>query len=166
MDGVGAFEERIVFSPDIPAAVNVLLQAAVLASRCDATEAERLFIEALRLDGHCLETYFALYKFYFYQERLADAERAALAGLEEAARQGRFPADYKRLLRDKDKWNLYANEITHFYLYSLKALAFIKLRGGKTLEARLILSAIHELDPEDRSGASVIADLASALDED
>lgn len=165
MDGVGAFEDRVVFSPDIPAAVNVLLQAAVLASQRDGSEAERLFTKALRLDGHCLETYFALYKFYFYQARLADAEKAVLAGLEEAARQGRFPADYKRLLRDKDKWNLYANGITHFYLYSLKALAFIKLRGGKTLEARLILSAIHELDPEDRSGTWVITDLARVLDE-
>ncbi len=166
MAGTGLFEERVVFSPNIPTAVNALMQAAVAASHRDAVEGERLFIEARRLDGHCLDTYFALYKFYFYRARLADAEQAAMAGLEEAARQGRFPADYKRLLREKDKWNLYANGITHFYLYSLKALAFIKMRSGKALQARIILSAIGELDPEDRTGASVIADLAAALDED
>lgn len=166
MAGAAVFEERVLFGPDIPAAVNALLQAAVSASHDDEVNAERLFIEARLLDSHCLQTYFALYKFYFYRARLAEAEQAALAGLEEAARQGRFPSDYKRLLREKDKWNLYANEITHFYLYSLKALAFIKLRSGCDLEARLILSAIHELDPEDRAGSSVIADLASALDQE
>jgi len=166
MDRFNSIEERVIFSPDIPAPVNALLQAAVAASRCDETEAERLFIEARRLDCHCLDTYFALYKFYFYRARLADAEQAALAGLEEAARQGRFPADYKRLAREKEKWNLYANGITHFYLYSLKALAFIKLRNGQDAEARVILSVISDLDPEDRSGVSVISDLASALDQD
>lgn len=165
MDRFNSIEERVLFSPDIPAAVNALLQAAVAVSRRDEAEAERLFIEARRLDCHCLDTYFALYKFYFYRARLADAEQAALAGLEEAARQGRFPADYKRLVREKEKWNLYANGITHFYLYSLKALAFIKLRSGQDTEARVILSVIHELDPEDRSGVSVIVDLVSALDE-
>lgn len=159
-------EERVLFSPDVPPAVNILLQAAVSASQCDETEAERLFIEARQLDCHCLQTYFALYKFYFYRARLGDAERTVLDGLEEAARQGRFPSDYKRLLREKEKWNLYANEITHFYLYSLKALAFIKLRNGQDLEARVILSVIDELDPEDRSGGSVIGELATALNEE
>ena len=162
----GAFiEERVTFSPNIPTEVNNLLQAAVAASSVDHAEAETLFLQAQTLDSHCLQTYFALYKFYFFQKRLADAERIVLAGLEEAAKQGGFPNDYHRLVKNLQKWNLYANDSTLFYLYTLKALAFIKLRLGFTLDAQLVLSHIQQLDPEDLSGASVIMDLAAGVTE-
>ena len=153
------------FSPNMPAEVNNLLQAAVAASSIDQSRAEKLFLQAQTLDSHCLQTYFALYKFYFFQKRLADAERIVLAGLEESARQGGFPSDYRRLARNRQKWNLYANEITLFYLYTLKALAFIKLRLGFTIDAQLVLSHLQQLDPEDLSGVSVIMDLAAGVAE-
>ena len=85
--------------------------------------------------------------------------------MEESARQGGFPCDYRRLARNRHKWDLYANEITLFYLYTLKALAFIKLRLGFTIEAQLILSNLQSLDPKDLSGASVIMDLAAGIGE-
>ena len=162
----GAFiEERVTFSPNIPTEVNNLLQAAVAASSVDQSKAEILFLQAQTLDSHCLQTYFALYKFYFFQKRLVDAERIVLAGLEEAAKQGGFPNDYRRLVQNLQKWNLYANDSTLFYLYTLKALAFIKLRLGFTLDAQLVLSHLQQLDPEDLSGASVIMDLAAGVTE-
>lgn len=153
------------FSPNMPAEVNNLLQAAVAASSIDQSRAEKLFLQAQTLDSHCLQTYFALYKFYFFQKRLADAERIVLAGLEESARQGGFPSDYRRLVQNRQEWNLYANEITLFYLYTLKALAFIKLRLGLTVDAQLVLSHLQQLDPEDLSGVSVIMDLAAGVTE-
>jgi len=165
MGSVAFVEERVMFSPNMPAEVNNLLQAAVAASSIDQSRAENLFLQAQTLDSHCLQTYFALYKFYFFQKRLADAERIVLAGLEESARQGGFPSDYRRLARNRKKWNLYANEITLFYLYTLKALAFIKLRLGLTVDAQLVLSHLQQLDPEDLSGVSVIMDLAAGVTE-
>lgn len=153
------------FSPNIPTEVNHLLQAAVAASSVDQSRAEQLFLQAQALDSRCLQTYFALYKFYFFQKRLIDAERIVIAGLEEAARQGGFPSDYRRLVKNNQKWDLYANEITLFYLYTLKALAFIKLRLGFTIDAQLVLSHLQQLDPEDLSGASVIIDLAEGITE-
>ncbi len=153
------------FSPDMPPEVNHLLQAAVAASSVDQDRAESLFLQAQQLDSHCLQTYFALYKFYFFQNRLVDAKRVVIAGLEEAARQGGFPSDYRRLAQNRQKWDLYANDITLFYLYTLKALAFIKLRLGFTIDAQLILSHLQQLDPEDLSGASVIIDLAAGVSE-
>jgi len=163
MSSVAFIEERVLFSPDIPTEVNNLLQAAVAASSVDQSEAETLFLQAQTLDSHCLQTYFALYKFYFFQKRLADAERIVLAGLEEAAKQGGFPNDYRQLVGNLQKWNLYGNESALFYLYTLKALAFIKLRLGFTLDAQLVLSHLQQLDPEDLSGASVIMDLAAGV---
>ena len=153
------------FSPNIPAEVNILLQAAVAASSRDQRHAENLFLQAQSLDRHCLQTYFALYKFYFFQKRLVDAERIVLAGLEESAYQGGFPNDYRQLVGNLKKWNLYANEGALFYLYTLKALAFIKLRQGHTLDAQTVLSQLQQLDPDDLSGATVIMDLAAGVAE-
>lgn len=153
------------FSPDMPPEVNHLLQAAVAASSVDQDRAESLFLQAQQLDSHCLQTYFALYKFYFFQKRLVDAERIVLAGLEEAAKQGGFPNDYRSLVQSQPKWNLYANDSALFYLYTLKALAFIKLRLGFTADAQLVLSHLQQLDPKDLSGASVIMDLAAGITE-
>lgn len=165
MASVAFVEERVMFSPNMPAEVNRLLQAAVAASSVDQSRAEALFLQAQKLDSRCLQTYFALYKFYFFQKRLVDAERIVIAGLEESARQGGFPSDYRRLANNRQKWDLYANEITLFYLYTLKALAFIKLRQGHTINAQLVLSHLQQLDPDDLSGASVIMDLAARITE-
>ncbi|MBL1265669.1 hypothetical protein [Candidatus Methylomicrobium oryzae] len=160
------FDERVLFSPGLPKEINRLLQAGVAASRADTAQAEKCFKEAQQLDRSCLSTYFALYKFYFYQGRLKDAEREVICALEEASRQGNFPYEYRRLAKQAFRWDMYAGEAALFYLYTLKALAFIKLRLGQDLEANRILAAIAELDPEDRCGASVIMSLADALTED
>lgn len=159
----GLLDERVLFSPNLPKEVNRLLQMAVAASHSEKTLAEKLFNQAIETDPSCLQTYFALYKFYFYQGRLQEAEREVLAALEQAAHQGRFPADYQRLAQQSSLWDMYADEVSLFYLYSLKALAFIKLRRHYYADAAEILAAIEILDPEDRSGASVIMQLAEAL---
>ncbi|MGR8929842.1 MAG: hypothetical protein ACU836_04310 [Gammaproteobacteria bacterium] len=165
MNSVGLFEERVLFSPNLPPAVNQLLQLAVAASHSEKTMAEKLFKQARETDRSCLQTYFALYKFYFYQGKLPEAKLEAIAALEEAAKQGGFPCDYQKLSTQK-QWDMYANETALFYLYSLKALAFISLRQGLIADAKAILSAMEILDPEDRSGASVIMRLSEALDND
>jgi tetratricopeptide (TPR) repeat protein len=159
------FERRVLFSPNIPNAVDYLLQAAVAVSSVDQTKAENLFLQAQALDKQCLQTYFALYKFYFFQKRLVDAEKIVLSALDESARQGSFPSDFRRLVIEGQKWDLYASETTLFYLYTLKALAFIKLRQGYNSDAQLILSHLRQLDPEDLIGASVIMDLAAGVSE-
>jgi hypothetical protein len=159
-------EERVLFSLDVPEAVNVLLQAAVVANHVDRPRAERLFKQAQALDSACLQTHFALYKFYFYQGRLQEAEREVMAGLTAASLQGGFPGDYRILAVEPGKWDMYASEVALFYLYTLKALAFIKLRRRQEDDAQFILSLLQILDPEDRIGSSVIMQLAKALNED
>ncbi len=166
MASPGFIDDAVLFSLDVPDSVNTILQAAVIAARNDKVEAEKLFIQAYQADPHCLQSYFALYKFYFYQARLSEAEYYVLAGLEEAASQGGIPYDYALLNQNPRSWDMYANESRLFYLYTLKALAFIKLRQNHLSKARSILNIIRALDSEDRSGASVIMDLASALQEE
>lgn len=130
------------------------------AAYADTLHAEKLLNEAHALDPECLPVYFALYKFYFYKSQLARAEHAARQGLATAARLGQFPADWTLLTPDTADWaNVYGP--AHFYLFSLKALAFIRLRRGAGDEARVILTKLAELDPRDSVGASVIRALAT-----
>ncbi len=163
MDMRFSLDERVMFSPAIPVVVNQLLQAAVALTATDAVQAEQLFLRAKTEDNRCLQTYFALYKFYFFHKRLAEAEFFAKQGLEESARQGGFPSDYRRLARELHKWDLCSNEIGLFYLYSLKALAFIKLRQANLIESQIILTHLKQLDPQDLCGASVVMDLAKSI---
>jgi hypothetical protein len=130
------------------------------ATLADEERAEVLLLEARELDSGCLPVYFALYKFYFYRSRLAEAEQITLAALETAARQGGFAPDWRELDVDTAPWSQASGPI-RFYLFSLKALAFIRLRRGAPDEADAILAKLAEIDPLDQVGATVIRDIAA-----
>jgi tetratricopeptide (TPR) repeat protein len=127
----------------------------------DKPRSEALLLQALELDSECLPAYFALYKFYFYSHRLADAERVVLTALDTAARQAGVDSNWSRLSAKSAAWHA-TDQPAHFYLFSLKALAFIRLRLGRRAEALALLEKLTELDPGDSVGASVIQALASA----
>jgi hypothetical protein len=166
MAAVSFLEDRVSFGPAVPAAVNRRLQMAVEARTRNRYESEKLLWEARAEDPTCLPVYFALYKFYANSKKFEAAERAALLALAEASRQGGFPQDWAALSREPGVWPLYDSPAGLFYLFSLKALSFIKLRRGFGVEARDLLGHLGRLDPEDRSGGSVIRTLADSLDEE
>jgi tetratricopeptide (TPR) repeat protein len=147
------------FGGMVPVAVDRRLRAAVK-TYAEPDRAEALLKEAQALDPHCLPVYFALYKFYFYRKRLADAEVAALQGIEAAAGQAGFAADWNLLGSQSATWSDTAGP-QRFYLFSLKALAFIRLRLGRPQEATVLLDKLAELDPQDSVGAAVIRALAA-----
>ena len=149
------------FAIETPAPVADLLAAAA-ACHGDTTRAAALLEAAQRADPLCLPVYFARCKFYFYRNRLADAERAVLDGLGVAAARAGFDADWTRLTRDTADWSQTTGPV-RFYLFSLKALAFIRLRARRATEARAVLAKLAELDPADRVGGSVIDSLAAEI---
>lgn len=137
-------------SPDVAS----LLERA-MHSYADTQLAETLLWQAQRMDPDALPVYFSLYKFYFYKGNLEQAELAARMALLAAAMRGGFNADWRALQADTADWLDYAAP-SHFYLFSLKALAFILLRRGDVAESSAILAKLAELDPGDSVGASVI----------
>lgn len=163
MNVVSAMEDPVLFAPDIHPETNRLLQMAVALRSRNRAQAGQLLWEARAADPACLPVYFALYKFYANAKRLADAERAVCLALAEAARQGGFPVSRRRLAEASGHYRLYDVGSGHFYLFSLKALAFLTLRQGRTDEASSILDDLQRLDPEDRVGGSVIRTLAESL---
>lgn len=146
---------------EVPDHIDERLQAAVEA-RLDPARCEALLWEAHRLGPRVLPVFYALYKFYFNLRRLADAERVALIGLEAAAREGGFAADWRRLGPDATDWT--AHGAPRFFLFTLKALAFIRLRRGEREAALALLDALRRIDPADQVGYGVIALLAAGLD--
>lgn len=135
-----------------------LLEAA--AAYDNTTKAEALLRQAQSMAPECLPVYFSLYKFYFYKRMLPQAEEATLHGLETAARQAGFTPDWTQLDAQSSDWRR-VDAPQYFYLFTLKALAFIRLRLGQTEESHAILDKLHELDPLDTVGGSVIRDLAA-----
>lgn len=146
--------QGIVASDDLPLRVAGYLSAAAAAAG-DWREAESLLWRAQAADPDCLHVYYILYKFYFNHSRLGDAERAACLALDAAARQAHIPADWRLLDNTSCDWSR-VDAPQHFYLFSLKALAFIRLRQQRVEDANQLLAKLREIDPQDSVGASVI----------
>jgi hypothetical protein len=163
MNPVAFVEDPVLFGRGINRTTHRRLQYAVSRSRINRLEAERALWDVQADDPCCLQVYFALYKFYAYHRRLSDAERAARLALSESARQGRFNTNWDELVKTVDPRSLYESEAGLFYLFSLKALSFIKLRQGKADDAGEILKVLFKLDPDDCSGASVTRALAESV---
>lgn len=159
MQAVAYFDEPVLFGTAIAPIINSRLQYAIAARHRDNSQAENLLWEAREEDPTCLPVYFALYKFYANCKKLDRAERAARLALAEASRQAGTSADWHKLLPGQP----YASEAGLFYLFSLKALGFIKLRREQWQEADDILRNLARLDPEDRCGGSVVLGLAESV---
>lgn len=158
-------DEGIVFGQQIDPEVNVYLQQAVHAhSIPDLPKAEMLLWQAQHLKPEQLEVYIALYKFYFYKNRLSEAEEVALLGLKMAAQVGGFSADWTQLTRGSASWEC-AQGAERIYLYTLKALGFIRLRRLEFIAGQQVLEKLSELDPLDQVGGSVIREIATAMQE-
>jgi tetratricopeptide (TPR) repeat protein len=150
--------QRVLFGGEAPDVVVSLLERA-MQSYADGRQAENLLWQAHRHAPNALPVYFSLYKYYFYKGELEQAELAARMALVAAAMQGGFDAVWQNLEADTCDWADHASP-AHFYMFSLKALAFIRLRRGDAEESAAMLSKLAELDPDDSVGASVIRSIA------
>ena len=157
------YDDRVLFGTNIPSEINVCLQQAV-ASYADSDTAERLLWQAQRIDPDQLETYVALYKFYFYKNRLEEAQAVVMQSLSKSAELGGFTADWNLLTPASVNWFSLDNP-SRLYLYALKALSFIRLRHNDVQGAENILNKLRELDPTDQVGGSVLERLMEAVRE-
>ncbi|MCG8017685.1 MAG: hypothetical protein JAY97_15840 [Candidatus Thiodiazotropha sp. 'RUGA'] len=152
------------FGFDIEPGVNAELQraASLISSREASAEA---LLQAQRSAPEQIEVLIARYKFHFYQGETEIAEKLVIKTLSLAAKQGNFNQDWQQLNPSSADWNDPRGP-ERFYLYSLKALAFIRLRQEKTDEAESILQTLSLIDPGDQVGANVIRDLLDAIVEE
>lgn len=155
---------QVHFGFDLAPEVEGLLQRA--ATTVGDSEAALAALESARdLAPHRLEVLQALYKFLCYRGELTRALDVVTESLDRAAEQGGFRADWNALSLRSADWDR-PRGAARSYLYSLKALAFIRLRQNDLDTANSVLGALARLDPEDLVGAQVVRDLAERMTED
>lgn len=146
------------FGGDVTPAVHRLLHEAMQAA---PDERAALLWTAQAVAPTALPVYYALYKLHTSQRDFALAERAAWRGLQEAAAQAGLPSDW-RLTPTPLPADVAASVPGRFWLFTLKALAFILLRAGQADASRELLTHLAQCAPDARVGDDVIASLLRA----
>lgn len=150
------------FGGAVPPSVHRLLHEAAQVPR---GEVAALLWTAQALAPDCLPVYYALYKHHAGLRDFEQAERAALRGLREAAAQAGLLDDWRRVTRESLPAGLdfARNGPARFWLFTLKALAFIALRSRRPDDARELLALLVRLDVDARIGDEVIATLLASV---
>lgn len=145
----------------LPAPVEALIaRAGQLRHR--PHEAEPLLLEARRAAPRHPATLIALYRFYFYGHRLADARALAVEALA-VAREALGP-DFGSAPPSETQARFDAS--VRFYLFALKGYAYLSLRLGELDDGRAALIELRRLDPQDRVGGAVLAQVLARLGRD
>ena len=150
------------FGGEAPPEIRQLIEDAKSAPR-DQIGARLWAIQARAPD--CLPLYYLLSKFHAGRREFDQAERAALTGLDRAGSLCGLPvgADLASNLPTPTA-DFHANGPARFWLFTLKALAFIHMRSGQLQEARELLAWLERCDPSHSVGSDVTAALlAGAL---
>ncbi len=157
-------KNEVIFGFNLNQEVNGYLQKAA-ASVSSTKESFKALSMALKKSPDQLESLVAMYKFLFYRGDLEQAEEIVFQTLVKASLQGGFCNNWKELTPESTDWSVITGP-ARVYLYSLKALAFIRLRQNMTRDAEKILNVLEKLDPDDQVGADVIRDLLEGVNGD
>ena len=148
---------------EVPAAVRELIEAS---KQAPPEQTASILWGANALFPGCLPVYYLLYKFHASRGELADAERAARAALvasgEQASLPGTIVGDPPENLRAHVDFQTPGP--ARFWLFTLKALAFISTRQGRLEEARRLVSLLTQCDPSHSVGSEVTAALLAAVE--
>lgn len=104
-----------------------------------------------------LPVYYLLYKMHAGRGQMDLALSAATKGLAAAAQAAGLPLDWRLVQPDATDFSVPG--AARFWLFTLKALAFISLRRDDRATAAALVAQLKLLDPEDHLGASVVAKL-------
>lgn len=156
-------EQRVHFANSVDPVTDGYLQQAAAAPREDASAA--LLELAAAASPTLLAVDVARFKYHFYRGELEQAGEIAEQALSKAATQGGFDADWRNLqapLAGREE----PEGPARYYLYALKASAFIALRSDAPERCRSLLERLETLDPDDLVGADTIRELAAAMEDE
>jgi hypothetical protein len=153
--------QDLYFNETLPEGVPELL-AQASADYAEGT-AEAPLLKASSLAPESLSVLVALYRFYYYQHRLADTFQVAERAIEVSGRSLGFPADWRELRPEHLAVGAEQSMgLVRFYLLSLKGAGWLKMRMQEPAAAREILEKLASLDTANRLG---IKDLLSLVDD-
>jgi len=157
--------ERDCHGETLPPAADHCLQMAA-GSAGDDLEAEKHLHQALALAPQHAAVYIAFYRFHFYRNRVRQALPYAELCLGLAARELQLHHDWRQVQREDASFGDFAAFAPRFFLFSLKAYGYLKLRLGELEEGRQAVEKVMQLDPADRVGASVLLGVLNRLGQD
>jgi hypothetical protein len=123
--------------------------------------AEPALLRAYFLQPENLTVLVAVYRYYFYRHRPADALRVAERLLRLTAGRLGLDPDWRRLTQAGLAPAIETSiALTRFHLAGLKAAGYLQLRLGDFADALARLRKVQELDSADRIGALALLRLA------
>ena len=149
---------------NIPPAAERHLAAAGVAYQSDAL-AEQHLREAYALAPGHAAVLIGLYRFYFYKGRLGEALEVAGVCLAKAARDNGLAEDWWQVQSGDADFVSFDAILPRFYLFSLKAYAYLHMRLGNFAEGRLAVLKLLDLDASDKIGAKVLLGVLDRMGE-
>lgn len=160
---------RLHNAPNLPDAAAEQLRLASLAWHDDACAERHLWAAHAAAADH-EAVLIGFYRYYFYKTRLSEALNVARRCILEAARDNALDPDWRRVGPDDAEFGHYEAAGPRFYLFSLKAYAYLQLRLGAIAEGRDAAAKLLDLDPTDKVGGRVLLDvigrMAKGIDDD
>ncbi len=158
MDLLDFSDCKLYFEDPLPAEAEALIARA--AAEYGDPEAEMSLLRANLLAPDNLSVLVGLYRYYFYQHRLADALQVAERVMSLSARHLGLPADWAQI-GDSHLGTAAASSfgLLRFYLLALKASAVVLLRLGRIESSRLRLIKLVALDSRDQLGAGKLLEV-------
>ena len=149
---------ELFYGGEVPDSVRELLRTATQAL---PSQRGALLWLAQASTPQTLAIYYLLYKHHAGRRELDQAQRAAELGLVQAARQAGLPEDYRSVtaIHTLDSTQ---DGPQRFWLFTLKALAFIRLRAGDVSGAKDLLERVASFAPDAGLGDEVIEALLRA----
>ncbi len=150
------FEGQLLyFDLDTPIEVTELIQAAA-EHYADGT-AEDYLSRAYEISPANLTVLVALYRFYYYQHRYAEALSIAYKAMSVVAPAISFPEHWSEVtFNDLANGVMTSFTMVRFYLLALKGAAYLSFRMGECEAGVRMLNKVIELDANDRLGAKVL----------
>ena len=158
MDLLDFSDCKLYFEDDLPAEAERLIAQA--AREYGEPEAEFSLLRAHLLAPENLSVLVGLYRYYFYQHRLADALVVAERAMQLSGRHLGLPSDWN-LLDETRLGSAAANSfgLLRFYLLALKAASVVLLRLGQIADSRARLVKLASLDSRDQLGAGKLLEV-------
>lgn len=129
--------------------------------RNQVREAQTLLEAAWQLAPKHPATLIALYRFHFYGNRLGEAREIAMLALAMASSALGIPQDWSDV-RPGPRFSA-LEALPRFYLFSLKGFAYLSLRLGEIELGRAVVQKLAELDPQNRVGHAVLAEVIARI---
>ena len=142
----------------LPAMAERHLNQAGLSYRHDAVAEQHLRVAQALAPDHAA-VLIGLYRFYFYKGRLSEALDVARVCLAKAARDNGLDVNWRCVSRGDADFGSFDAVLPRFYLFTLKAYAYLKMRLGDMTEGHEMVEKLLDLDPTDKLNAKLLLEV-------